>query len=496
MKANRIKIKTIWLICLAPFVFASCLEDPIQIDSFGSVSGIVTDSFNDRPLSGVEIDTNPSSSVVISDSLGAFLIPEIAVGEYSFTAQFPGYEKTFVNVTVAEGIKAEVEIKMDRQFSIPDHVTNPTPSTGAKAQPREVTLIWEGSPSIDDTLSYDVFVYESNIDSIVFSSFNLSDTFLTVDELRYETTYFWQVNAKSGTGGESKGDIWNFTTLDFPDNRFLYTSKSTGNYQICSSNDSATQAIQITRTLFNSLSPRYSTDRKEIAYTANGTLENQVYLMNYKGENNEQITNIPVAGFHSNGSEFCWWPDNGGFLYSHYDILYSIDRRGANLTPISTAPSGRHFGDLDYSGSTDKIVVQTIGSLIYEGEIYIMNSNGSDTLRIVDDLPGIIEHPTFSIDGKKVMYTRDFSGFDSPDGRQLDSRIYILDLATMIIDEVSGHKPEGTNDMHPRFSPFGSKIIFTNALNDGSGVSSVYEMNLDGTGRNLLFEDAEMPDWK
>ena len=94
------------------------------------------------------------------------------------------------------------------------------------------------------------------------------------------------------------------------------------------------------------------------------------------------------------------------------------------------------------------------------------------------------------------MYTRDVSGFESADGRQLDSRIFILDLSTMTATDISTSKQQGTNDLRPRFSPFGSKIIFTNVLNDGSGTVSTYTMDIDGNNRNLLFENADMPNWK
>ncbi|MEP1095194.1 MAG: carboxypeptidase regulatory-like domain-containing protein [Cyclobacteriaceae bacterium] len=481
---------------LAPIVFISCLEDTIEVQSFGSLSGTVIDSFTDQPISDVEINTNPSSSVVFSDSLGNFQIPEIAAGEYTFTARSAGYEKAFVNATITANSSTEVTIKMDQQFTVPSVVVNPLPQVGAKDQSRNLTLFWETSPALNDTITYNIFVYESNVDAVVFSSLNNPDTFLVLSDLRYETTYFWQVNVHSTTGGESNGEIWNFTTVDFPDNRFLFAANTTGNYQIYSSNDSATQTIQITRAPVNSLHPLYNSDRSEIAFSANPTLNNQIFIMDYKGDNSRQVTTIPIAGFHGKGAEFCWWPDNGGFVYSHYDKLYSIDRHGSNLKLVSTALQGRNFGSCDYNGNTNKIVVQTVSSLIYEGEIYLMNPDGSDTLRIVDDLPGIVQNPTFSIDGKKVIYTQDVSGFDSPDGRQLDSRIFILDLATMVATDISINKPDGTNDSQPRFSPFGSEIIFTNAPNDDSGVKSVFQMETDGTGRSLLFEDAEMPHWK
>ncbi|MCF6353020.1 MAG: carboxypeptidase-like regulatory domain-containing protein [Cyclobacteriaceae bacterium] len=490
------KIKLIASLFFVSIAAISCLEQVVEPVSFGSLKGSVIDNFNGEPLAGVEINTNPSSSSVLSDSLGNFTIAEIATGEYSFTASLNGYEKTFLNATIDKKITAEINFKMDRQVILPDPPTNPTPAAGASQQPRNITLTWNSTTPKNDSLSFDVFVWESNIDSAVFSSINSIDTFLVLKNLRYETTYFWQVNAISATGGKSNGEVWSFSTIQFPDNRFTFATNVKGNYQIYSTNDSTDQKIQITRTSYNSVHPLFSNGRAEIAYGANKNLDYQIHLMDFKGNNSRQITNIPIAGFHNTGTGFCWWPDNGGFIYSNYENLYSIDRNGSNLTLVSKALPGRNFGNSDYSGSTNKIVVQTVGSLIYQGEIYLMNDDGSDTVRIVDDLPGIINYPTFSIDGKQVMYTRDVSGFDSADGRQLDAHIFILDLLTMQTIDVSGSKPAGTNDLQPHFSPFGSQIIFANVLNDGSGIKSVYIMDVDGANRKLLFENAEMPNWK
>ena len=180
--------------------FVSCTETTIAPVSFGSLTGTVIDNFNNQPLEGVEINTNPSSSVVFSDSLGNFSVEQIATGDYSFTANLNGYEKTFVNATIVTGVNTQIAFKMDRQVILPDPATNPQPLSGATDQPRNITLTWDSSVPNNDSLTYDVFIYESNVDSAIISSLNKADTFLIPVDVRYETTYFWQVNVRSSTG--------------------------------------------------------------------------------------------------------------------------------------------------------------------------------------------------------------------------------------------------------------------------------------------------------
>jgi TolB protein len=125
-----------------------------------------------------------------------------------------------------------------------------------------------------------------------------------------------------------------------------------------------------------------------------------------------------------------------------------------------------------------------------------MNSFGQITETIVEDLPGTTEGPVFSINGRKILYTHDVSEFESPDGRQLDTHIFMMDLESGGIIDLSGNKPVGSNDLEPRFSSTGAFIIFTNMENDGNTPKNIHYMDLEGNNRTLLFENAEMPEWQ
>ena len=93
------------------------------------------------------------------------------------------------------------------------------------------------------------------------------------------------------------------------------------------------------------------------------------------------------------------------------------------------------------------------------------------------------------------MFTRDVSGFESQDGRQLDSHIFIMSINGTDTTDISVNKPGGTNDLEPRFSPDGSQIIFTNSSNVLGSVSDIWIMDANGDNRIKLFDDAIMPEW-
>lgn len=221
--------------------------------------------------------------------------------------------------------------------------------------------------------------------------------------------------------------------------------------------------------------------------------------MSREGDNVSRVTTLPVAGYHNNGLGYTWSPDGGEFLYSHYNMLYKVHRGGFNLRPIAQAPAGLHWREVDWTAQNGgKIAALAIGPNIYDAAIYLMNANGTDTTRIVNNEAGALGGPVFSIDGQKIIFTKDVSGFESVsgDGRQLDSHIFMLNLTTNELTDLSEDKPNGSNDLLPRFSPNGAQIIFVNRSNDGLGNSNIYTMDVDGANRALVIENGTTPSWE
>ena len=148
-------------------------------------------------------------------------------------------------------------------------------------------------------------------------------------------------------------------------------------------------------------------------------------------------------------------------------------------------------------------MVQTIGANPYDSELYLYNVDGTNPVLFVSNLPGRVDSPSFSIDGTHIVYTHDVAGFNSPAGRQLDARIFIqrVDGTGAPVDisssgSTTSVKPAGTNDLTPRYSPDGFRLIFVNRANDDLSPPELWTVNLDGTNRAKLFANAFLPDWK
>ena len=356
---------------------------------------------------------------------------------------------------------------------------------------------------MQDTTYFNVYLFESGSASKRLIASGITDTTTTVSDLKFNTTYYWQVSAKGNDTLKTNSEIWSFTTLPVPNNQFIFSRIVNGNYQVFSSDSLSLNIIQLTNDNNRNWWPRFNPKHSKIAFTSNGTVEPQIYTVNPDGTDKFQVTNIGVSGYGNYGIGFCWAPDGYNILYSHNDKLYRIGSDGSNLTLIASAPAGRNFRECGYSPDGSKIVVLAIGSNIYDSEIYTMNSDGSNMSLLVDNSAGATASPSFSIDGQKVLYTHDISGNQSEDGRILDSHIFEININTKSVVDLSvnhttneDNKPNGTNDLNAKYSSNGAYIIFENGSNTLNSTKDIWVMNSDGSNRHKIIANGIMPDWK
>lgn len=502
MQKSLLYTSKLMLVMLLGFFFGSC-EETIEPESFGSIIGRITYARNDQPVVGASITTNPPTEAIVTDADGTFFLPMVPTGSVTVVIKKPDFKNESIAVQVREDQTTQVLgilTAADDNNSAPGAPGNPNPSPGTEDQAVDLQLSWEPATDPDsDSLRYDLILYESDSTNGELVAQDLFDTTYTVQDLRYSTTYYWQVIAKDSSGHVTPSPVWSFRTVSFPDNRFLFARDLGANYEIFSSDLTEGNTLRLTNIDSREWRPLLSPLRDLIAFTSNAEVETHIYTMTREGDNLTRVTTLPVAGYHNNGLGYTWSPDGGEFLYSHYDMLYKVHRGGFNLRPIAQAPAGFHWREVDWTAQNGgRIAALAIGPKIYDAAIYLMNADGSNITQIVGNEPGALGGPVFSIDGQKILFTKDVSGFESVsgEGRQLDSRIFMLNLTTGELTDLSEDKPNGTNDLLPRFSPDGAQIIFVNSSNDGLGTPNIYTMDVDGANRELVIENGTTPSWE
>lgn len=497
---NKLRSAILILFTLSTALFfQGCKEEKLEVDAIGILDGTVLDFTSEENLSGAVLTTSPATVSVASDSAGYFVFKTINVGDYNLIAKKNGYVSESVAVSVQKDKTTTVVVLMERSSDYndpPEFSGSFTPDNGETDLPVNLTLGWDVSdPNGEDSLTFDVELYESNHENAQLFT-DLTDTMLVVKNLSFNTVYYWQVTA-SDPYASVKSELLTFRTMPLPDNEYRFTRMSDeGNLEIFSCDSLENQLVQLTINYEDDWQPRLSPLRNKVAYVTHDNLDPHIFTMNRDGTNQTKISKRPITGYNNPGRGLAWSPSGELIIYGNYNRLSFIQHDGTVEGVISTAPANRHFRDMDFSPDGSLIVALTVGVDPNDSEIYLMNSDGSNPVVLVSNLDGIIEAPSFSIDGKKVLYTRDVSGFSSGTNRQLDAHVFIVDIASGISTDISWEKPTGINDTNPRFSPNGAHIIFESASNVSGAEKSIWVMDLDGRNRKILFSNAEMPDWE
>jgi len=485
------------VICCMLFLFVAACEDAVENNTYGSINGVVISKISMKPLEGAVITTNPPSRSVLSDAEGKFVLTDLTVGDYVVTAEKHEYANKSVTVNVRRDKVTELVVQMEDGDLAANTVkfSNPVPEEnhGDVSVPTVFSWAYTG---VSDTVQvrFHLKVFTNESETPIIEELDLVDTFYVADNLSYSKNHFWTVTAKKNNEKIGQSDLWNFKTISSSSLPYLFTSTKDAHIYLSErANGARHQLTQ--QTILNSFS-RANPITDEVIFSASYNSQSHIFMTYSEDQKTKRISPLPVDGNHQEGAGFCWSPNGLEVLFCHYDKLYKINKDGSGLSLVSAAPPGRNYVFVDWSGIANKVVVQTRGVNIFDSEVYLMDPDGTNQVLIVDNTDGRTEYPTFSIDGKSVLYTHDISNVNSDNGRMLDARIFLYNIATSSITDLSGNKENGTNDLQPRFSPDGSQIIFVNASNTGSGKKDIYVMGADGNNRQLYFENAEMPEWR
>ena len=398
-----------WAVVLS--ALSGCEDVTVAPNTYGSVDLTVLDARTNRPLANTGVSTNPATGSYVTDAQGHITLTQLPAGLVAISARRTGYVglTTNVNVTSEQTQHVVLQLEQPSSSSTPLNApTRPGPITNATGQPTDVALSWHPSGATRaDSLRYDVVIFESNNLNQRMLLSNSKDTVVTATGLLFNTTYYWQVTVRNPAGVSARSSVWSFQTGALPDNRYLFARTSAGNTDVYSSDNAGGSLVRLTTSAAVETAPQLSPLRDIVAYTSNATGQYQLYTMNRDGSNQRQITALSVEGYSNAGVGYRWSPDGAQLIYAHYDQLYRVNRDGSGLTLLATAPAGRHFRECDWTAQGNRLVVQTIGANPYDSELYLYNVDGTNPVLFVGNLPGRLDSPSFSIDGTRIVYTRD-----------------------------------------------------------------------------------------
>jgi hypothetical protein len=491
--------KIILNILMCFILLVSCSEEQIIDDGNGIVKGRVVDSGTFEPIENARISTNPVTSTFFSDKDGYFVFDAVLVGKYSFQAEKEGYVTKFEPVDVVINTTSQVVYELDIATANnrpPEIPVLTAPVDLAKNQVQKLKLTWTATDKESDPLTYTVTVKNGTTDVVTTFS-DIKTTSLEISGLNYSTKYYWQVSSSDGINKPTYSLTNSFTTLAFPNPRFLYIKKINNNNVIYTA-DEAGNELQLTSSEVNSYRPRKNLQVNKIAYISSDGSQNQIFTMNLDGSGISKVTDaIPVAGFNMEHVNYCWSKNGSQIIYPNFDKLYRINTNGGGLVELFKTPNGKFISECDWSQDGSQIALKVNDLSGYNVEIYVIDTSGTVLYQVLSGQNGAVSGLNISVDNQKIVYTKDVSGYQNSNYRRLDSRIFIYTRSTDSSTELDTAKKDGFNDLDVKFSPNEAEVIFVNTSNDGISTKNIQKASvLNGGSSETLFLGGSMPEWK
>jgi Tol biopolymer transport system component len=125
-------------------------------------------------------------------------------------------------------------------------------------------------------------------------------------------------------------------------------------------------------------------------------------------------------------------------------------------------------------------------------DVFTMRPDGGGLIRLTDGM-GFHTDPAYSPDGSLISFASD-------PGRSPEKQgIYIMNAADGgQVRRVTSLPPAASVDYAPRFSPDGTRLVFTREVDEASGDAALYVVNLDGSGLRRITSGDVYPgdaDW-
>ncbi|CAN5588800.1 hypothetical protein BH23BAC1_BH23BAC1_25600 [soil metagenome] len=190
---------------------------------------------------------------------------------------------------------------------------------------------------------------------------------------------------------------------------------------------------------------------QQIVFSSNRTRFFEIYAMDRDGSNIRQLTNYKSSDNYPLDPEIS--PDGQHILFLRDGNIYIMDIDGGNTQQITFNSDPENTKDYNPSWSADGSQIVFVRKADND-ILYVMNNDGTNLRELIEGKK--IYSPHISPDGSKVLFVRDFGGSDE------GKKIYLIDSNGSNEKLFIDHSFTNT---YPRWSPDGSRILFTDRHN-------------------------------
>jgi hypothetical protein len=175
----------------------------------------------DADLSWTGGDPDPGDTVKYDIYFGTSTPPMKVASDYEETTYNPGqlqFGKIYYWQIYAEDGYGGWNLSpiwsfTTRENGLPYPPTDPVPPDGAIDVEIDTVLSWscDGDPD-GDTVTYDLYLDIKDPPTNLFAS-GLTTKSYEVNDMSYETKYYWKIVVKDEHQGQTEGEVWEFTTI-------------------------------------------------------------------------------------------------------------------------------------------------------------------------------------------------------------------------------------------------------------------------------------------
>ncbi len=276
--------------------------------------------------------------------------------------------------------------------------------------------------------------------------------------------------------------------------RLVFHSTRDGNRNIFSMDADGSDLIRLTDDPAHDTSPSWSPDGKRIAFISHRDKNAEIYVMNADGSNQTRLTKNSASDFMPS-----WSPDGDKIIFvSNRDEnvdIYIMNPDGSDQTRLTEEPSE----DIYPSWSPDGRKIAFASDRVFDMEVFVMDADGSNPVNLTNNAPvnaavGLAPLAQSELNLNEIPYKIVFESYRETDGKE-NWEICLIDADGS--DFINLTDTPEVDELYPHASPDGSRVCFV--AFEGKDIESksrnIYTMNIDGTDRVKIAENAYQPCW-
>ncbi|MEX8547247.1 MAG: tolB protein precursor [Mucilaginibacter sp.] len=228
------------------------------------------------------------------------------------------------------------------------------------------------------------------------------------------------------------------------------------------------------------VAPAISPDGKYIAFLSEKNLFSiDLYLADAKTGRilrklTSKVSNTHIDEFNFIESAGTWSPDSKRFAFSVFNEgrnkLVIVDANSGRVMEESSMKKAKQFSNLSWSPNGNDIVFNALAE--GQSDLYLYNISTKTVTQITNDKYTDYQ-PSFSHDGKKIVFTSDRTTYDQSLAQTIPFNLAVYDLATKTTTDITIFN--GANNLNPAFSADDKSIYF---LSNRDGFRNMYRYNL------------------